>query len=150
MYYFIQVFFIVFVTIAGINVRAHPPDDMALAYNSSTNVLTVTITHGVSRNDTHYVDSVVIKVNGSIDQTHLYTSQPDLNIFIYEYTVITNNGSIIQVTATCIQGGSITKTLGGTTGTNGGEIPGYMGFYLILVVSVITLLTVIRKKLKKV
>ena len=148
-YYFISVFLIVFLTITSINVRAHPPDDMALSYNSNTNVLSVTITHGVSDNTTHYVVSVEIKVNGSTDQTHYYTSQPDLTIFIYEYTVITNSGSTIQVTAICVVGGVITKTLGGTPGSNGGEIPGYMGFYLVLVVSVITLLTLIRKKLKK-
>jgi len=122
---------------------------MALSYNSSTNVLRVTITHGVPNNTTHFVVSVEVKVNGSIDQTHPYTSQPDLNIFIYEYTVITNDGSTIQVTATCIIGGSITKTLGGTTIPGGGEIPGYMGLYLILVISVITMLPLIRKKLKK-
>ena len=148
-YYFISVFIIVFLTIAGVNVRAHPPDDMALSYNSSTNVLRVTITHGVPDNTTHFVVSVEVKVNGSIDQTHPYTSQPDLNIFIYEYTVITNDGSTIQVTATCNIGGSITKTLGGTTIPGGGEIPGYMGLYLILVISVITMLPLIRKKLKK-
>jgi len=148
-YYLILVFFIVFLTIAGVNVRAHPPDDMALSYNSSTNVLRVTITHGVPDNTTHFVVSVEVKVNGSIDQTHPYTSQPDLNIFIYEYTVITNDGSTIQVTATCNIGGSITKTLGGTTIPGGGEIPGYMGLYLILVISVITMLPLIRKKLKK-
>lgn len=148
-YYLILVFFIVFLTIAGVNVRAHPPDDMALSYNSNTNILRVTITHGVPNNTTHFVISVEVKVNGSIDQTHPYTSQPDLNIFIYEYTVITNDGSTIQVTATCNIGGSITKTLGGTTTPGGGEIPGYMGLYLILVISVITMLPLIRKKLKK-
>jgi len=149
LYYFISIFFIVFLAIAGVNVRAHPPDDMILEYNSGTNTLSVTIIHGVADNTTHWVDSVEVKVNGSVDQTHTYFSQPDLNVFIYEYTVVTNNGSVIQVTATCIVGGSITRTLGGTTGTTGGEIPGYMGLYLVLVVSVITLLTLMRKKLKK-
>ena len=149
-YYFISVFFIVFLTIAGVNVRAHPPDEMTLEYNSNTNVLSVTIIHGVADNTTHFVVSVEVRVNGSLDQIHPYTSQPDLTIFTYEYTVITNDGSTIQVTATCVVGGVITRTLGGSTEPNGGEIPGYMGLYLVLVVSVITLLTLIRKKLKKV
>ena len=150
-YYFISVLFIVFLTIAGVNVRAHPPDDMTLAFNSGTNTLTVTIVHGVSNNVTHYVEIVEILVNGSIDMSppH-YQSQPDLNIFIYEYTVVTNDGSVIQVTATCSIGGTITRTLGGSTSPpNGGEIPGYMGLFLVLVVSVITLLTFICKKLKR-
>jgi len=149
-YYFISIFFIVFLTIAGINVRAHPPDDMSLEYNSSTNTLKVSITHGVSDNTSHYVISVVVKVNGSIDQTHIYTSQPDLVFFIYEYTVIINIGSTIEVTATCSITGDITRILGDTTGPTDGVIPGYLELYLVLVVSVISLLIIIRKKIKKI
>ena len=146
-FYVISVFFLLFLTIAGINVRAHPPSNMTLEFNSSTNTLTVTITHVVSDNTSHYVESVVISVNGSIDQTHPYTSQPDLAGFVYEYIVPTNDGSTIQVIATCNQGGSISRTLGGTP--VGGGIPGYMGLYLVLIISVITMLTLIRRKLKK-
>ena len=147
-YYALSVFLIVFLTIAGINVRAHPPDDMSLEYNSGTNTLKVSITHGVSDNASHYVISVVIRVNGSIDQSQFYTSQPDLNLFIYEYTVITKNGSTIGVTATCSVGGAITRILGGITEPTDGAIPGYMGLYLVLVVSVISLLIIFRKKKK--
>jgi len=149
-YYALSVFFIVFLTIAGVNVRAHPPDAMSLEFNSGTNTLKVSITHGVSDNTSHYVVSVVVRVNGSIDQTEFYTSQPDVAFFIYEYTVITNNGSTIQVTATCSQGGSITRTLGGESTPTDGAIPGYMGLYIVLVVSVITLLMTFRKKLKRI
>lgn len=149
-FFFITIFLIVFLTITGVNVRAHPPDDMSLEFNSGTSTLTVTIIHGVSDNTTHFVSSVEIRVNGSIDQTQTYSSQPDLSIFIYEYTVVTNNGSVIQVTATCIVGGSITRTLGGTNEPSGGGIPGYMGLPLVLTVSFITLILLIRKKLKRV
>ena len=149
-YYALSVFFIVFLTIAGINVRAHPPDDMSLEYNSGTNTLKVSISHVVSDNTSHYVVSVVVRVNGSIDQTEIYTSQPNVAFFIYEYTVITNNGSTIQVTATCSQGGSITRTLGGENTPTDGAIPGYMGLYIVLIVSVITLLMTFRKKFKRI
>ena len=147
-YYFLSVFFIVFLTIVSSNVRAHPPNDMSLEYNSGTNTLTVSITHGVSDNTSHYVISVIVRVNGSIDQTHFYTSQPDLSFFIYEYTVITNDGSTIPVTATCSQGGSITRTLGGVNEPSDGAIPGYLGLFITLIVSVISLLIIIRKKIK--
>ena len=150
LYYVMSVFFNVFLTIASINVRAHPPNDLSLEYNPGTNTLKVSITHGVSDNSSHYVISVTIRVNGSIDQTQFYVSQPDSLFFIYEYTVITNDGSTIQVTATCSQGGSITKTLGGTNEPTDGAIPGYIGLYLILVVSVITLILKIRKKLERI
>ena len=147
-FYVISVFFIVFLTIAGINVRAHPPSDMTLEFDSNTNALTVTITHIVSDNTSHYVLSVVINVNGSVDQTHPYTSQPDTVEFVYIYTVVTSAGSTINVLATCSEGGTISRTLGGTP--TGGAIPGYMGLYLVLVVSVITLLMTFRKKFKRI
>lgn len=142
------IFFMVFLTIASVNVRAHPPSDVSLEFNSSTNTLKVSITHGVVDNASHYIVSVIISVNGSVDQTNLYTSQPDVAFFIYEYSVITNIGSTIRVTATCIEGGSATTTLGGAP-VDGG-IPGYIGLFLVLVVSVISMLTLIRKKLKNV
>jgi len=140
------IFFTFFLTIASINVRAHPASNVVLDFNSSTNTLTVSISHVVSDNTTHFINLVVISVNGTIDQTLGYSSQPDLAFFIYEYTVITNDGSTIKVETTCIEGGTYTVTLGGTPVD--GDIPGYMGFYLVLIVSVITMLTLIRRKLK--
>lgn len=150
LYYFISVFFIVFLAIASINVKGHPAQGMSLEYDSNTNSLEVSITHAVPDNTTHYIFSVVVSVNGSVDQSHVYTSQPDLGFFIYEYTVITKNGSTIGVTASCIEGGSLTRTLGGTNAPPDGGIPGYMGLYLVVVVSVISLLAIYRKKLKKI
>jgi len=143
------IFFIVFLTIASLDVKANPPMDMTLEYNSNTSTLTVSITHAVSDNTTHYIVSIVVSVNGSVDQSHSYTSQPDLGYFVYNYTLITKNGSVISVTASCNQGGSLTRTLGGTSEPSGG-IPGYMGMYIVLSVSVISLLMIIRKKLKRI
>jgi len=144
------IFFIVFLTIAGINVRAHPPDDMTLVYNSTTNKLSVTIIHGVSDGSTHYISSVEVKVNGTIDNTYLYASQSDLNTIVKVYDLTTNEGSTITVTATCIIGGSLTKTLGGPSTPGGDGIPGYLGIYLIVGVSLIAFLTLIRRKTKKI
>jgi len=148
-FYYLTIFFTVFLTIASINVRAHPPSDMTLEINSSTNILKVSITHGVSDNTTHYIYSVEISVNGSVDQTHIYTNQTDLAFFFYEYTIITNDGSTIQVTSVCIEGGSLTRTLVGS-GTPGDAIPGYLGLYIVITISAITLIILTRKKLNKV
>ncbi len=147
MYYYITIFFLVFLTIVGIDVRAHPPSDMTLEFDSNSDTLTVAITHVVGDKTSHFVESVVISVNGTVDQTHQYQNQTSLTTFVYIYTVVTEAGSTIRVVASCNQGGSITRTLGGTPG--GGGIPGYMGLYLVLIVSVITMLTLIRRKLKK-
>jgi len=120
-----------------------------LSYNAGTNTLSVTILHGVSNNQTHYISSVQIKVNGSDDQTHYYTSQPGLISFTYEYSVITSNESIIEVKAICIVGGVLTKTWGSTDLPGNGAIPGYIGLYLVILFSVITLLTIYRRRLKR-
>jgi hypothetical protein len=148
-FFFVLVFFLVFLTVAGVNVRAHPPDDMTLNFNAGTNTLSVTIIHGVADNTTHFIVSVEVKVNGSTDQTQFYGSQPNLTSFTYEYTVITNAGSLIEVTAVCSVGGSLTRTLGGTSGPENGAIPGYLGLYLVIVFSVISLLVIFRRRLKR-
>ena len=148
-YHYMAISFIVFLTIVSVNVKANPPQDMTLEYNSNTNTLEVAITHSIVSNGSHYIFSVIISVNGSVAQSHVYTSQPDLIYFVYNYSLVTNSGSVISVTASCSEGGSLTKTLGGTSTPPDG-IPGYMGMYLVLSASVITLLMLIRKKLKKV
>ena len=148
-YYLISIFSIIFLTLASINVRAHPPQGLDLDYDSNTNTLTVSITHAVSDNTTHYIFSVVVSVNESVVLSPTYTSQPDLGFFIYEYSVTTNEGSTIQVTASCSEGGALTSTWGGTNQPPAGGIPGYMGLYLVILVSVISLLSLYRKKLNK-
>ena len=148
-YHYMAIFFIVFLTITSVNVKANPPQSISLEYNSNINTLEVSITHAVADNTTHYIFSIIVSVNGSVAQSHVYTSQPDLNYFVYNYSLVTNSGSVISVTASCSEGGSLTKTLGGTSTPPDG-IPGYMGMYLFLSASVITLLMLIRKKLKKV
>jgi hypothetical protein len=147
-YYSITVFLMISLAITAANVRAHPPEDMQLAYNSNTKSLSVIISHGVSDNTTHYIASVEVKVNGSTYQTYFYSSQPSLFDFTYQYAVISNNGSVIQVTAICSVGGSLTETLGGTIPGDVG-IPGYIGFIFVLFISVIILLAFFRRKLQR-
>lgn len=142
------IFVIVFLAIACVNVKAHAPQDMTLEYNSNTNTLTVSITHAVGDNTTHYVFAVVINVNGSLYDSYSYDNQTDLVYFVYSYSVITNNGSVIQVTASCNQGGSIRKTLGGTS-EPAAEISGFLGLNIVLSISVITLIILIQKKQKR-
>ncbi|MGB5909915.1 MAG: hypothetical protein WBH31_01840 [Promethearchaeia archaeon] len=43
--------------------------------------------------------------------TEYYTSQPTHNLFNYEYSVTANMEAIMNVTATCIRGGSMSKSL---------------------------------------
>ena len=78
--------------------------------------------------------------------TSLYDSQPDLNSFTYTYQVNATTGDTIDVTASCIQGGS--KTIQHTIAINNGEskksTPGFE--VIILLGAVLITLTMLRRK----
>ncbi|MFX0038779.1 MAG: hypothetical protein ACFFCY_07725 [Promethearchaeota archaeon] len=136
---FLSIFLLVGVTYTTQNVRGHPPSSMSLSYNTVSEELTVSITHNVGDPNDHYVFRVRIWVNASIVNTSQYTSQPSSSTFAYIYDIIAGNGSSIQVTADCIQGGSITRfiTIGSSNGQNEGPaIPGFLEIVPIIAISV--------------
>ncbi|HEX3002253.1 MAG TPA: hypothetical protein VHN82_07800 [Methanoregula sp.] len=90
---------------------AHPPSDIQLAYNDVTQQLAVTINHPVDDPQTHYIRFVQVKVNDVIPITADYTSQPSKGTFTYTYSIPLNKGDTIRVTATCIQGPSLTAVM---------------------------------------
>jgi len=150
-----SIFLMISICATILTVKAHTPSGMSLSYNSNTEVLSVTITHSVADNNTHYIESVVVKVNGSTVISDAYTSQPTKGTFTYLYNNVTaNEGATILVTATCNIAGSVTRTLtvsDGTSPTNGEdglEIPGYFGIWIIIGFSLIAVLTQVRKKIK--
>lgn len=104
---------------------AHPPSSVTLAYNSENGNLTVSITHTVADPSTHYVRQVTIAVNGTIVQTHNYTSQPTASAFTYHYTVQAAKGEEIAATAFC----SITGETTGSVIAGDGTVPeqGWLG-----------------------
>ena len=140
------------ITSATINVKAHNPADVLLDYNSNTEVLTVTIVHGVSDRNSHYINSVYITVNGSMVLNELYTSQPTSSTFSYTYNITANGGARIQVTATCIVGGDNTECIivgSGSCDQGGIEIPGYLGLLIIFGITAIILSTFTYKNVRK-
>ncbi|MFX0179447.1 MAG: hypothetical protein ACFE78_04605 [Candidatus Hodarchaeota archaeon] len=149
--YSLTILFIIGITITNISVKAHSPTDMSLIYSSSSDELQVTITHNVGDPNTHYIQTITIRVNGSIDSIHPYTSQPTSSTFVRVYNVTANIGATIQVTAECNQGGEITRNIT-VTGQNGQTeeepIRGYFGILLIIGIStfLITLLLYKRKR----
>jgi hypothetical protein len=149
--YSLFIFFLFGITITNLSVKAHNPSDMNLVYSSISDELQVTITHTVANPNTHYIHTVTIRVNGSIDSTNPYTSQPTTSTFVYVYNVTANMGATIQVTADCTQAGTITRflTVGGQNGQTDGEaIPGYFGFLLIMGISTIFITLLIYKRKK--
>ena len=150
--YIFVIFFIGILTLITINGKAHNPSNMSLSYNSNTDVLSVTITHNVADPNSHYIESVEIKLNGSTIINQPYSSQPSTSTFTYQYNITAGVGAPIQVTATCNQVGSITRsiTVGDDSGDQNGttEISGYLGFLIITNLALIVLLPLIYRKIK--
>ena len=143
----IVLIFLIF-TLSSISVNAHSPSDMNLSYNITTKELNVSITHQVSDPNTHYVNNIVIKLNGETNISKDYTSQPGSSFtYTYENFEATIDDEI-EVAAFCIQGGSISKQLIVTSGevSKSDDDSSTPGFELILfMVALIVLMIVIRK-----
>jgi len=90
---------------------AHSPAAMSLAYNETAGELAVTITHQVIDPATHYVREVQLSVDGQTAKTIPYTSQPSATTFTYSYPLQVQEGNSVKVDASCILGGSVTRTL---------------------------------------
>jgi hypothetical protein len=92
-------------------VSATPPSDMSISYNELSKDLQVTITHAVPNPRVHYIKEVIVTINGKVVNDSLYTSQPTLDTFTYTYPVVTVPGDEIEVTASCVLAGSLSRTL---------------------------------------
>jgi hypothetical protein len=148
--YGLGLFLIICISLGILNVKAHPPTGMTLSYNSSIQQLSVTITHSVGSDPSHYIQTVEIDVNGTPALTTPYNSQPDPVSFTYQYTIPADTGATIQVTAICSISGSITRSIiVGSDSTVTPEISGYYGLLIIIGLSLITILISIKKKIKK-
>lgn len=106
-------------------VSGHSPSTMSLSYDFETEELSVSISHSVMDNETHYVNSLVITKDNVEVVSETYTSQPSTSGFVYKFTINATDGEEFSATANCNQGGSITRTLTvndpSDTGTNTDE-----------------------------
>ncbi|QEE15490.1 hypothetical protein DSAG12_01316 [Promethearchaeum syntrophicum] len=90
---------------------SHSPQDLILSYDTENKTLTAAFKHSVSDPSSHFIETVVIKLNGTTLETLTYSSQPTNNEFSYEYNISASEGDEIFVSGTCNQGGTITQTL---------------------------------------
>jgi len=147
------IFFIAATLVGTQNVRAHKPTSILLSYSSNPSSIDVGISHPVDDPNTHYIETVVVKVNGTTVITETYTSQPNANNFHYIYNITAGYNDNVLVTVTCVEGGtsSICLTIGvGSCSTGGGppSIPGFPGVWVVIGISVVILLTLNYKKLR--
>lgn len=93
---------------------ANAPKDVQLSYDSTSRILTVTITHKSPFPKFHYIKIVEIKKNGNVVSTNKYKNQPDQATFAYSYKVPAKAGDTLEVSASCSLYGS--KTINLTAG----------------------------------
>lgn len=89
-------------------VMAHSPSLVTLSFDSSAQVLGVTISHAVPDPQAHYIREVRITVNGHSVNTTGYAGQPPGNSFTYSFPLRPAPGDRIAAEATCNIGGSTT------------------------------------------
>jgi len=135
--------------ITSFTASAHAPSTLTLSYTLQTQELRITITHQVADPTTHYIAKIEIKKNGATYNTTLYTEQPDPNSFSYSYPVNATIGDALDVTASCIQGGSKTTQYTITqdatnNGKNNSSTPGFE--LLIFLGAVLSGIFLLRKK----
>ncbi|MBS3749526.1 MAG: hypothetical protein KGY65_06385 [Candidatus Thermoplasmatota archaeon] len=135
--------------LGSMSVNAHSPSSMSLTYDKAGEMLTVDIMHQISNPSSHYVNTIEITINGVSEIEQSYTDQPSSS-FTYTYNdVSAEDGDVIEVTASCNQGGSITDqlTVSGDTTSGSDEDSETPGFELVLVcASVIAVLFIFKRK----
>jgi len=80
-FYVLAVFLLLGVTMSVLNVRAHPPINIDIEYDTNTEILSVQYTHGVSDPHYHYISKIEVWVNVTqvwVDH-HNHTHYDDLD-----------------------------------------------------------------------
>ncbi len=90
-------------------VGAHAPSEVKIAYDQASQTLTVTITH-TRPSDSHYVNKVEIKKNGSSLISTEYKNQTGETV-TYSYKTAAVAGDTFEVKAYCNKFGTKTQKL---------------------------------------
>lgn len=143
------------ISMGNIKVQAHSPSTMSLSYDVEDQVLNVTITHVVNDPNTHYIDSITVKVNGTEVLSKSYTSQPSSSNFMRSFDILANEGATIEVRATCSVSGSLSKSTTVSAGSektsNTGDqtIEGFTGIFWMICLASFIIFIRIKKQSKK-
>jgi len=98
--------------LVALGLFAHPASDVTLNYDAKTMLLTVTYDHTVKNPADHYIESVVIKVNGKEIITQNLPAQEAASGGALVYKMIgVKSGALIEATVTCNKTGKKTGKL---------------------------------------
>ena len=91
---------------------SHPPTSLALAYEESDGMLTITARHSVGDPKTHFIKEFDIFVNGEKVHTITVSSQKDEKEAAETYTLgKLSKGTVVEVEALCNKFGKIKEKL---------------------------------------
>ncbi|MFH1092662.1 MAG: hypothetical protein V1739_00745 [Candidatus Omnitrophota bacterium] len=91
------------------NAYAHPPSNINLAYNKSSQAFTLTINHRVSEKG-HFIKQITVMLNGKEIQSKTYAFQNNKNIVSFSFPKPAyEKGDVLSVETTCNRTGPITK-----------------------------------------
>jgi len=95
-------FFLSLVLIPTGLASGHPPDSIELVFDSPKNVLQVTVHHHVKDLGKHYVNQILVKLNGEKIIEQKCKSQSDSRLQMVDYRIIdARPGDEILVTVGC-------------------------------------------------
>jgi hypothetical protein len=96
------------------NAKATNPEHLDLLYDEETGHISIYAIHGVTDETKHYVDSLIILVNGTTVVDWTFTSQESYNILHWDYYFadpVPTDGDTIHIFLTCNFGGTYDKAL---------------------------------------
>ncbi len=103
---------LLFSMLLTIPVFAHPPKGIELAFESETKVFRMNIAHVVDDPSRHYIEKVVVELNGEEIITQTFKTQTDKKTQEIMYVIVdAQEGDKIAVTAYCNISGKKTETL---------------------------------------
>lgn len=80
----------------------HPPDSLSISFDSTGTVLSVTVSHPVRYADRHYIDRIIVRVDGKvvIEQTYGLQATDKVQEAFYRLVGL-RSGMKVEVTAGC-------------------------------------------------
>jgi len=130
-------------------VVAHNPTDIEMTHYPWGG-FEVIAHHRVNDTATHFIEKIIIEVDGNHYWTEIFTHQGSKYYQYYKTNVGASSGSIITVTAVCNQDGNSTKSFSAVNfGSNPDyTIPGFYGLGIMSILSFIVIGFILKRKIK--
>lgn len=113
--YILSILLMVGIISIASNAKATNPEHLDLLYDEEAGHISIYAIHGVTDETKHFVDSLIIRVNGTLVSSQTFTSQESYNILHWDYYFadpVPTDGDTIHIFLTCYPfGGTYDKEL---------------------------------------